>query len=129
MRTGTLGLVRDGAYLLVIGVIGLALAGGVLAADRAINSTLPTVAVGASGSGLSDAVTVKAGQLTVLEMTNTSGAVQSWMAQDLANVELLARSGQTSRLRVSIPTPGTYTTMLGAPDGHDAVMGTLVVTP
>jgi len=129
MRTGTLGLVRDGAYLLVIGVLGLALAGGVLAADRAINSTLPTVQVAAPGAEMGTAVTLKAGQLTVLEMTNTGGAVQSWMAQGLANVELLARPGQTSRLRVSISQPGTYPTMLGAPDGHDAVMGTLVVTP
>jgi Cu+-exporting ATPase len=33
LRRGPVGLVRDGAYLLVIGVLGLALAGGVLAAD------------------------------------------------------------------------------------------------
>jgi Cu+-exporting ATPase len=129
MRTGVLGLVRDGAYLVVIGVLGLALAGGVLAADRAINSTLPTVLVLAPGGDAGNAVTVHAGQMTVLEMTNTGSAVQSWMAQGLANVELLTRPGQTSRLRVSISQPGTYATMLGAPDGHDAVMGTLVVTP
>jgi Cu+-exporting ATPase len=129
MRTGALGLVRDGAYLLVIGVVGLALAGGVLAADRAINSALPTVAVAGPDGMAMSTVTVRAGQMTVLEMTNTGGAVQSWMASDLPNVELLARPGQTARLRVSIPKPGTYPTMLGAPDGHDAVMGTLVVTP
>ena len=122
MRAGTLGLVRDGAYLLVIGVIGLAVAGGVLAADGALDASLPTVPV-------ASAMTVKAGQLTVLELPNASGAVEAWMAQGLANVELLARPGQTARLRVSISQPGTYTTMLGAPDGVGAASGTLVVTP
>ena len=51
------------------------------------------------------------------------------MADGLANVELLTRPGQTSRIRVSISQPGTYTTELGAPDGSGASMGTLVVTP
>ena len=122
MRAGALGLVRDGAYLLVIGVIGLAVAGGVLAADGALNASLPTVPV-------ASAMTVRAGQLTVLELPNASGAVEAWMAQGLANVELLARPGQTARLRVSISQPGTYPTMLGAPDGAGATAGTLVVTP
>jgi Cu+-exporting ATPase len=129
MRRGALGLIRDGAYLLVIGVLGLALAGGVLAADRAIDSTLPTVRIAATGSEMGAALTVKAGQLTVLELSNTGTAVQSWMAQGLANVELLARPGQTSRLRVSISQPGTYPTMLGAPGASDGQMGQLVVTP
>jgi hypothetical protein len=62
-------------------------------------------------------------------MVNTGTGVREWMAQGLANVELLARPGQTSRIRVSIAQPGTYMTMLGAPDGSDAVQGTLVVTP
>ncbi len=122
MRAGALGLVRDGAYLLVIGVIGLAVAGGVLAADGALDASLPTVPV-------ASAMTVRAGQLTVLELPNASGAVEAWMAQGLANVELLARPGQTARLRVSISKPGTYPTMLGAPDGAGATAGTLVVTP
>lgn len=122
MRRGVLGLVRDGAYLLAIGVVGLVLAGGVLAADRALDATLPSVPVSSSMS-------VRAGQLTVLELANTSGGVQSWMAQGLANVELLARPGQTARIRVSVSQPGVYSTMLGSPDGSDASMGTLTVSP
>ena len=122
MRRGVLGLVRDGAYLLAIGLVGLAVAGGVLAADRAVDAALPTVDV-------SSAMTVKAGQLTVLELSNGSGSVEAWMAQGVANVELLARPGQTTRIRVSISQPGTYLTMLGAPDGAGASTGTLVVTP
>jgi Cu+-exporting ATPase len=122
IRRGALGLVRDGAYLLVIGILGLVLAGGVLAADRALNSALPSVAV-------ADQMTVKAGQLTVLEMTNAGDSVQSWMAQGIPNVELLARPGQTTRLRISISQPGTYPTMLGAPGATDGAMGQLVVTP
>ena len=36
-RRGPLGVVRDGAFLLVVGLVGLSLAGGVLAADRAVS--------------------------------------------------------------------------------------------
>jgi hypothetical protein len=74
-------------------------------------------------------VTVKAGQLTVLTMANDTSGVLAWMAPDLPNVELLARSGQTSSIRVSISTPGTYPTMLGEPGATDATMGSLVVSP
>ncbi|HEY5628588.1 MAG TPA: HAD-IC family P-type ATPase, partial [Candidatus Limnocylindrales bacterium] len=130
LRTGALGLLRDGAYLLGIGVLGLALAGGVLGADQAINAALPTVQVGASsGDMASSTITVKAGQLTVLEMVNRQPGVLAWMAQGLPNVELLARPGQTSRIRVSIAQPGTYMTMLGSPDGVGVAQGMLVVTP
>ncbi len=122
MRRGTLGLVRDGAYLLAIGLIGLAVAGGVLAADQAVDAALPTVSV-------ANTMTVKAGQLTVIELANTSGSVQAWMADGLANVELLTRPGQTSRIRVAISQPGIYMTSLGSPDWIGAAMGTLVVTP
>ena len=130
LRPGLLGLVRDGAYLLVIGVLGLALAGGVLAADQAIDAALPTVQVaGPTATASPSTITVRAGQMTVLEMANTGTGVRQWTAEGLANVELLARPGQTARIRVSISQPGTYTTMLGAPDGSDAAQGTLVVTP
>ncbi len=122
MRVGTLGLLRDSAYLLAIGLVGLVVAGSVLAADRALDAALPTVTV-------ADTMTVRAGQLTVLELPNTTASVKAWMADGLANVELLARPGQTSRIRVSIARPGSYTTSLGAPDGSGASMGTLVVTP
>jgi Cu+-exporting ATPase len=122
MRPGILGLVRDGAYLLAIGLIGLAVAGGVLAANGTLDAALPTVPV-------SNTMTVKAGQLTVIELANTSPAVEAWMADGLANVELLARPGQTARLRVSIAQPGVYRTSLGAPDWLGAAEGQLVVTP
>ncbi len=44
-RRGPLGVARDGAFLLGVGVVGLALAGGAMAADRAVNASLPHVVV------------------------------------------------------------------------------------
>jgi len=122
MRPGTLGAVRDGAYLLAIGLLGLALAGGVLAADRALDAALPSVAV-------ADQMVVRAGQLTVIEMANPTDSVRSWMADGLPNVEILARPGQTARIRVSVGQPGIYGTMLGSPGGGDATPGFLTVVP
>ncbi len=122
MRTGMLGTLRDGAYLLAIGLLGLALAGGVLAADRALDAALPSVAV-------ADQMVVRAGQLTVIEMANPTDRVRSWMADGLPNVELLARPGQTARIRVSVGQPGIYGTMLGSPGGGDATPGFLTVVP
>ena len=122
MRQGALGLVRDGAYLLAIGLVGLAVASGVLAANGALDSALPTVTV-------SNSMTLKAGQLTVIQLANPSGSVEAWMADGLANVEILARPGQTARVRVSVSQAGVYRTSLGAPDWLGAAEGTLVVTP
>ena len=64
LRRGPLGLVRDAAFLVVIAVVGLALAGGVLAADRAVNASLPTVTVVAKDMRFNPAdVTVTAGRV------------------------------------------------------------------
>jgi Cu+-exporting ATPase len=122
MRRGVFGLVRDGVYLLAIGLIGLVVAGGLLAANGALDAALPTVPV-------ANTMTVKAGQLTVLELSNPNNTVEAWMADGLANVELLARPGQTARIRVSIAQPGVYHTSLGSPDWLGAAEGELVVTP
>jgi hypothetical protein len=77
----------------------------------------------------SNTITLRAGQMTVLELVNDGTDVRAWMAQGLPNVELLARPGQTSRIRVSIAQPGTYMWSLGSPDWHGAAQGTLIVTP
>jgi heme/copper-type cytochrome/quinol oxidase subunit 2 len=75
------------------------------------------------------AVHVTAGRWTVLELVNRDTVVRDWMAQGIANVELVARPGQTATLRVVIDKPGTYDVMTGSADGPGTVAGSLVVDP
>ena len=74
LRRGPLGVVRDGAFLLVVGLVGLSLAGGVLAADRAVRASLPHVIVTVADGMFSPMdVTVGAGEWTVIELVNKDG--------------------------------------------------------
>ena len=62
LRRGPLGMVRDGAFLLVVAVVALAIAGGVLAADRAVDASSRTIAVTAQGGQFEPAdLTIRAG--------------------------------------------------------------------
>ena len=128
LRRGPLGVVRDGGFLLLVGLVGLVLAGGVLAADRALDASLPTVTLTAHGGTITPAdVRVAAGKWTVIELVNDDTVVRDWMVQGVANVELVARPGQTSRIRVVLDQPGTYMTMTGTTTGPGTMAGSLVV--
>jgi nitrite reductase (NO-forming) len=125
------GLVRDAAFLLVIAGIGLALAGGVLAADRAVNASLPTVTVVAKDVRFHPAdVTVTAGEWTLLEFRNEDAVVHDWMVEGVPNVEAIARPGQTATLRFVLDRPGTYMVMCTV-EGHAeaGMVGMLTVVP
>jgi len=129
LRSGPVGVLRDGAFLVVIAVIGLALAGGVLAADRAVDAALPNLDVVATDAGYTpDTFTVTAGQWTVLELRNESGAVRDWMVAGVPNLEAIARPGQTAVVRFVLDTPGEYQVM-GTVDDHGGttMIGTLTV--
>jgi len=129
LRRGVAGVLRDSAFLVVIAVIGLALAGGVLAADRAVDAALPGIDVVATDNGYSPGdVTVTAGEWTVLRLRNDSASVRDWMVQDVPNLEAIARPGQTARLRFVLDTPGEYP-ILGSTGAHGGTgrIGTLVV--
>jgi Cu+-exporting ATPase len=130
-RRGPLGAVRDGAFLLVVGAIGLLLAGGALAADGAIDAGLPRMPVMATSGGMlapAD-ITLKAGAWTVVELRNDDTVVRDWMVDGVANVELVARPGQTARVRVVLDKPGTYTVMSTDASGRSMMAGSLTVTP
>ena len=130
LRRGPLGVVRDGAFLLVVGLIGLTLAGGVLAADRAVSSSLPHVVVTVEDGMFSPMdVTVGAGEWTVIELVNKDDVVRDWMVQGVANMDIVARPGQTASLRFVLDTPGTYTVMSGgsAAGTGGEMAGSLVV--
>ena len=131
LRRGPLGLIRDGAFLVLIALVGLVLAGGVLAADKAVDSTLPKVSVVARNVRFEPAmVSVKAGQWTVLEFTNDDPVVHDWMVADIPNMDVVARPGQTATLRFVLDTPGTYEIMCSIPGHAEAGMvGMLTVLP
>ncbi len=129
LRQGPVGLVRDGAFLVVIAAIGLALAGGVLAADRVVDGALPKVEVVARDMGFqADTWTVTAGQWTVIELRNEGTGIRDWVVEGVPNLELLARPGQTATLRVVLDTPGEYEVGSSVGDhAGGAAVGALVV--
>ncbi len=127
-RRGPLGVVRDGAFLVVVGLVGLTLAGGVLAADRAVDASLPHVVVTVRDGVLTPAaITVRAGEWTVIELANEDNVVRDWMIDGVPNLDIVARPGQTARLRFVLDTPGEYTISGGSAMGTGAGSGTLVV--
>jgi Cu+-exporting ATPase len=109
LRRGPLGMVRDGAFLLLVGLIGLTLAGSVLAADRAVSASLPHVIVTVEDGMFSPMdVTVGAGEWTVIELVNKDDVVRDWMVDGVANMDIVTRPGQTASLRFVLDTPGEY---------------------
>ena len=131
LRRGPLGVVRDGAFLVGVGLLGLALAGGVLAADRAVDASLHRIEVTARDVRFEPAtVTVTAGEWVVLEFTNEDTVVHDWMVEGVPNLDVPARPGQTAKLRFVLDTPGTYMVMCSIPGHAEAGMvGELVVEP
>ncbi len=121
-------LVRDAAFLIVVAVLGLSLAGGVLAADGAVDAALPRTSITiVDGAPQPANLEVAAGQWTVIEVTNHDPGVVEWMVQGVANVDLVARSGETARLRFVLDAPGTYSIVAG-PVGTATPAGTLTVS-
>jgi Cu+-exporting ATPase len=129
VRSGPLGLVRDAGFLIVIAIVGLALAGSVLAADRAVDASMAhaTVSVHAGRPNPADVV-VKAGAWTVVELVNNDAGVVEWMVDGVPNLDLVARPGQTVRLRFVLDHPGRYDVLSG-PVGSAGMAGTLTVQP
>jgi uncharacterized cupredoxin-like copper-binding protein len=131
LRRGPVGVVRDGAFLVVVALLGLALATTVVAADRAVSVWLPTISVTASNVRFSPPdVTVRAGEWTQLRFTNADPVVHDWMVEAIPNLDTVARPGQTSTLRFVLDTPGRYAIECSIPGHAEAGMvGTLTVLP
>ena len=131
LRRGPLGLVRDGAFLLVVAALALALAAGVFAAGRAMDAAAQRVGISARQFRFTPAeVTVTAGRWVVVEFTNDDQVVHDWMVDGVPNVDVPARPGQTARLRFVLDEPGAYEVMCSIPGHAEAGMvGMLVVEP
>ena len=94
-----------------------------LAADRAVNASLPTVTVVAKDVRFHPAdVTVTAGEWTLLEFRNDDPVVHDWMVEGIPNLEVIARPGQTETLRFVLDNPGEYMVMCSIPGHAEAGM-------
>jgi plastocyanin len=128
---GTLASLRRAWYLVAVGAASLLIAGGVLAADRAIDAGATRLDVTARDVAFVPAdATVRAGQFVVVSFTNADPIFHDWEVEGLANVDAGARPGQTQRIRFRIDEPGTYE-ILCTVEGHAeaGMRGTLTVTP
>jgi Cu+-exporting ATPase len=128
---GGLARLRHAWYLGAVAFASLAAAGGVIAADRAIEAGAVTIEVHADAVRFAPAdVTVRAGQVVVVRFTNDDPVFHDWEVDGVANVDAGARPGQTQRIRFSIDRPGTYEIRCTVEGHADAGMvGRLVVTP
>jgi P-type Cu+ transporter len=128
---GPLGRLRRGWYLVAVGLASLTLAGGVVAADRAIDAGAVSVDVHARDVRFDPAdIVVPAGRFVVVRFTNDDSIFHDWTVDGVANVDAGARPSQTQRIRFRLETPGTYTIICSVEGHAEAGMtGRLVVTP
>ncbi len=128
-RRGALGRVREAWFLGVIALASIGAAGGVLAADRAIDAQARHVPITATALRFEPSdIRVGAGEFVVVEFTNLDTVFHDWAVADLANVDAGARPGQTQRIRFRIDDPGTYRIeCLVHGHAEAGMVGTLVV--
>jgi Cu+-exporting ATPase len=128
-RRGPLAALRRGWYLVAVAGASLALAGGVIAADRAIDAGAITIDVTAHDLRFQPAdIEIPAGRFVILRFTNDDQVFHDWSVEGLANTDANARPGQTQRIRFRIDEPGAWTILCTAAGHADAGMtGRLVV--
>ncbi|HEY7970356.1 MAG TPA: heavy metal translocating P-type ATPase [Candidatus Limnocylindrales bacterium] len=131
LRRGPIAALRRSWYLVGVALASLAVAGGVMAADRAIDAGAVHLEIRASDTRFvpSD-VTVPAGRFVVVSFVNDDPVFHDWVVEGLANVDANARPGQTQEVRFRIDEPGTWEVRCLV-DGHAAsgMVGRLTVTP
>jgi Cu+-exporting ATPase len=121
--------VREASFLVGVAIASLALAGGVLAADRAIDAGAARADVVARDVAFTpDIIRVRAGDWLVITLRNDDPVFHDLEVEGLANVDVGARPGQTADLRVRLDRPGTWEFVCTVPGHAEAGMrGTLVV--
>jgi Cu+-exporting ATPase len=127
--SGMLARLREAWYLAVVAAASLGIAGGVMAADRAIDAGAQQVRIVAREVAFEPAeVRIRSGGWVVITLVNEDPIFHDLMVEGLANVDVGARPGQTARIRVRIDRPGTYDFVCTVPGHAEAGMvGTLVV--
>ncbi|HEY8846809.1 MAG TPA: heavy metal translocating P-type ATPase, partial [Candidatus Limnocylindrales bacterium] len=130
-RRGPLARLRRAWYLVAVAAASLAIAGGVIAADRAIDAGAVTIDVSARDLRFGPAeIVIPAGRFVILRFTNDDPVFHDWSVVGLANIDANARPGQTQRIRFRIDSPGDWTIVCTAAGHAEAGMtGRLVVRP
>jgi Cu+-exporting ATPase len=128
-RRGVLGILRDSVFLAGVAAIALAIAGGVYAADRAIDASAQKVeVVGTNVAFVPAEIRIEAGKWTVVTFTNEDPVFHDWMVDGVANVDAGARPNQSTTLRFVLDRPGAYRYLCTVPGHAEAGMvGVLVV--
>ena len=128
-RRGATARLREAWFLVAVAAASFVLAGGVVAADRAIDAGAAKLDVVARGTRFEPMeLRVPAGRFAVLTLDNRDPIFHDLEVQGLANVDVGARAGQANRIRFRIDEPGTYR-FLCTVEGHAeaGMTGTLVV--
>jgi Cu+-exporting ATPase len=120
---------RDASFLAATALIALALAGGVMAADRAIEASAQPVTITARAMRFEpDVVHVAAGSWVSVTLVNDDQVLHDWMVEGIENVDTPARPGQGTSVRFIIDEPGSYPFFCSIAGHAEAGMvGTLVV--
>jgi Cu+-exporting ATPase len=126
---GPIARLRGAWYLVTVAIASLAVAGGVIAADRAIDAGAVTIDVTASDMRFVPAdIEIPAGRFVIVRFTNDDAVFHDWTVEGLANIDANARPGQTQRIRFRIDEPGSWTVVCSVEGHADAGMtGRLVV--
>ena len=130
-QRGPLARLRRAWYLVAVAAASLAIAGGVIAADRAIDAGAVTIDVSARDLRFGPAeIVIPAGRFVILRFTNDDPVFHDWSVVGLANIDANARPGQTQRIRFRIDSPGDWTIVCTAAGHAEAGMtGRLIVRP
>ncbi|HVL54445.1 MAG TPA: heavy metal translocating P-type ATPase [Vitreimonas sp.] len=120
---------REASFLVAVAIASLALAGGVMAADRAIDAGAQRVDVVARDVRfVPDELHVRAGEWAVISLRNDDPVFHDLEVVEMANVDVGARPGQTGEIRVMLDRPGRYPFVCTVPGHAEAGMtGTLIV--
>jgi plastocyanin len=121
---------RGAWYLVAVAAASLGIAGGVMAADRAIDAGAVKVDVTASDYRFGPSnIEVPAGRFVVLTFRNDDAVFHDWTVEGLANVDANARPGQVQRIRFKIDRAGDWAVVCTA-DGHaeSGMTGRIVVS-
>ena len=122
-RRGPIARLRRAWYLVAVAIASLAVAGGVIAADRAIDAGAVTIDITARDMRFAPAdIEVPAGRFVVLRFTNDDTVFHDWTVAGLANIDANARPGQVQRIRFRIDQPGEWTVFCTVAGHADAGM-------
>jgi Cu+-exporting ATPase len=130
-RPGPLARIREAAFLVVVAVLAITVAGGIIALGRVIEADGQHVSVTARDLAFSGpSIEVTSGRLVVVSFTNAGSVFHDWQVDGVANVDAAARPGQTVQISFIAPAPGRYTYRCTVTGHADAGMtGVLIVDP